>query len=293
MRGPMRGPAPRLDAVAARLRAAGCVYAEDEARLLLEAAASPDELAARVARRCAGAPLEQLLGWAEFCGLRVRVAPGVFVPRARTALLVSEAVRVVRSLATVRDLRVASGGDPRPERHELSDPRPVVVDLCCGTGAVGRAVLAGLAHPGVDPVELHAADVDPAATACAADNLGDRARVHTGDLLDALPGRLRGRVDVLVANAPYVPTGRIAAMPPEARDHEPRTALDGGDDGVALHRRIAAAAPDWLARGGALLLETGRAQAGLTAAAVAAVGLRPEVVTDDDLDATVVVGRRP
>ena len=98
------------------------------------------------------------------------------------------------------------------------------------------------------------------ALACARTNV-PAATAHLGDLYDALPGRLRGRIDVLAANAPYVPTDRIADMPPEARDHEPRAALDGGADGVDLHRRIAAGAPDWLAPGGVLLVETSPGQA--------------------------------
>jgi len=159
----------------------------------------------------------------------------------------------------------------------------VVVDLCCGSGAVGTAIVSEV--PGV---EVHAADVDPVATACAAQNLGDRGQVHTGDLYDALPGDLRGRVDVLVANAPYVPTDAIATMPPEARDHEPRVALDGGGDGLDVQRRIIAEAREWLSPTGHLLIETGRSQAAGTVAACAAADLRAQVVTDEDLDATAV-----
>src|SRR5689334_23908601 len=173
------------DAVVARLRAAGCVFAEDEARLLLVEAGSPDALEALVARRVAGEPLEQVLGWAEFCGLRVAVAPGVFVPRRRTEALVEEAVALSRH-----------GG--------------VVVDLCCGSGALGLAVATSVAD-----VELHAADVDPAAVACAAANIaGVGGRAHAGDLFEALPPGLRGRVDLLLANVPYVPSDAVAFMPP-------------------------------------------------------------------------------
>ncbi|MGZ4495485.1 MAG: putative protein N(5)-glutamine methyltransferase, partial [Nocardioides sp.] len=118
-------------------------------------------------------------------------------------------------------------------------------------------------------------------------------RAFAGDLYDALPAGLRGRVDVLVANAPYVPTAEIAMMPPEARDHELTAALDGGADGVDVQRRVAAAAPEWLAPGGHLLVETSRRQAPMTLAAVEAHGLVARVVTDDDLDATLVVGLRP
>ncbi|SDO89684.1 release factor glutamine methyltransferase [Klenkia soli] len=245
--------------VVARLRAAGCVFAEDEAALLV---ADGRDLGALVDRRVAGEPLEQVLGWVGFCGLRVLLDPGVFVPRQRTALLVEEAVRL--------------GGR-------------VVVDLCCGSGAVGLAVAAGLGDVELGDVELVAADVDPAAVACARRN---GVAATAGDLFDALPGQLRGRVDLLCVNAPYVPTDAIADMPPEARDHEPATALDGGADGLDLHRRVAAGARDWLAPGGSLLLETSRRQTPGTLAAVVAGGLTGRVVTDDDRGAAVVVGTR-
>lgn len=265
------GAAPRPDVVA-RLRAAGCVFAEEEAALLV-AAADDDDVALEglVARRVAGEPLEQVVGWAELAGLRVRVAPGVFVPRRRTELLVRTALR-------------ALGRTP-------AGPPPVVVDLCCGSGAAGLAVAVGARAAG-RAIELHAADVDPAAVACAATNLAGVGQVHAGDLFAALPRRLRGRVAVLLANAPYVPTDAIADMPREAREHEPRVALDGGADGLDLHRRIAADAAAWLAPGGRLLIETSRAQARGTAAAVRAGGLVPRVVRDEDLGATAVVGVR-
>jgi release factor glutamine methyltransferase len=247
--------------VVARLRAAGCVYAEDEAALLQEAASGP-ALEPLVARRVAGEPLEQVLGWASFGGVRVGVVPGVFVPRRRTELLVREAVAV-------------------------TTPGAVVVDLCCGCGAVGLVVATTV--PGV---ELHAADVDPVAVACAAANLGAvGGTVHVGDLDAPLPARLRGRVDVLAANAPYVPTAEIALMPPEARDHEPSVALDGGVDGLDVARRVVAAAGGWLTPGGHVLVETSRRQAPSLAASVIRAGLAPRVVTDDDLGGTVVVGR--
>ena len=247
-------------ALVARLRAAGCVFAEEEAELLLGAGGDPEAL---VARRVAGEPLEQVLGWAAFGGLRILVEPGVFVPRRRTELLASAATARAR-------------------------PRAVVVDLCCGTGAVGAVVATA-----VPEVELWAADLDPVAVACARRNLEPLGgRVVAGDLFAPLPAALRGRVDVLVVNAPYVPTDAIALMPPEARDHEARLALDGGDDGVVVHRRVAAEAPAWLAPGGVLLVETSEEQASLTGAALAASGLVVEVLRDEERDATVVAGTR-
>ncbi len=252
-----------LDRLAARLRAAGCVFAEEEARLLLDEAAPGPEREQLVLRRLAGEPLELVLGWGEFCGLRVSVAPGVFVPRRRTRLLAETASTHARQAAA----------------------HPVVVDLCCGTGAVGMVVVSS-----VDVVELHAVDVDPAAVRCARANLPGQ-HVHEGDLYAPLPDRLRGRVDVVVANAPYVPTADIALMPPEARDHEHRVALDGGVDGLDLHRRIAAGAADWLSPGGTLLIETSLAQAEGTAEACRSVGLLAETLHDDSVEGTVVRAR--
>ncbi|MGH3265019.1 MAG: putative protein N(5)-glutamine methyltransferase [Trebonia sp.] len=255
--------------VVARLRAAGCVFAEDEARLLVSAARTRDELDAMVARRAGGEPLEQVVGHAEFAGLRVLVDPGVFVPRRRSEFLVEVAV----SLA---------GGPGRGAPW-------VVVDLCCGTGALGLAVTAGLA--GAGGAELHAADVDPAAVACARRNVEPvGGYVYGGDLFGALPDALRGRADVLICNAPYVPTGQIAFLPAEARDHEAPMALDGGGDGLAILRRVAGEAGAWLAPGGVLLVETSELQAPDMAAVMTDAGLAAQVHEDDESGATVVTG---
>lgn len=115
-------------------------------------------------------------------------------------------------------------------------------------------------------------------------------RVYEGDLYGALPGSLRGRVSVLVANAPYVPSAEVQLMPREARDHEPLGTLDGGADGLDLQRRVVAGAASWLRPGGSLLVETSEEQADATAALFERAGLPPEVVHDDDLSATVVIG---
>lgn len=253
--------------VVARLRAAGCVWAEDEAAAIEDAAATSAELEALVARRVAGEPLETVLGWVEFLGRRLVVAPGVFVPRRRTELLARLA------LAQVADRRRTDG------------PAPVVVEMCCGAAPVAAV----LDEHGAD---VHAADVSPAALACARAN-APAAALHRGDLYDALPHRLLGHVGVIAANAPYVPSGRIATMPPEARDHEPVVALDGGPDGADLHRRLALGAADWLSPGGVLLVETSAVQADLTIAAMAGSGLVTDVVTDDEVGGCVALGRRP
>lgn len=260
--------------VAARLRAAGCVFAEDEAELLLEASSGPADLDRLVTRRAEGEPLEHLLGWAEFAGLRVAVGPGVFVPRRRSELLVR--------LAADHLLLAEQARSPA-----------VVVDLCCGSGVLGAAVAATLERRGGAhaAVEVFAADVDPAATDFARRNLAPWAgKAFTGDLFAAFPGELNGRTDVILANAPYVPTAEIAFMPAEARDHEPLSALDGGPDGLDLHRRIAAEAPHWLAPGGLLLIEVSERQAGAAAEMLAAVGLHVRTEEDGHMGAVAVVG---
>jgi release factor glutamine methyltransferase len=263
-------------AIVTRLRAAGCVFAEDEARLLMSAARTPAGLAAMVDRRAAGQPLEHILGWAEFCGLRIAVDPGVFIPRRRTEFLVRRAAALAQHVAG-------------PTAGAPARPPAVIVDLCCGSGAVGAALAAVLGR-----VELHAVDVDPAAVRCARRNVAPAGgRVYQGDLYGPLPARLRGHVDVLAANVPYVPTDEVGLLPPEARDHEPRVALDGGADGLDVLRRVTAAAPGWLAPGGHLLFETSERQAPRAVAAAARGGLVPRVARSGRLNATIVIGSRP
>ncbi len=239
------------------------MFAEDEADLLLEAGdGDPVRLRALVQRRLAGEPLEVVLGWAAFDGHRVRVAAGVFVPRARTAVVVEQAAR-------------------RLHRYDR------VVDLCCGVGAISVALLGR-----VGALDLVAADVDPDATDVAAENIGDRGIVVTGDLFAPLPERFREAVDVIAVNAPYVPSGEVATMPSEARDHERLVALDGGADGLDVHRRIADGAGAWLRPGGAVVIEVSAAQSAASAALFAADGFTVAVERDDEVDGTCVVAVR-
>lgn len=254
----------RWEAAVKRLRAAGSVFAEEEARLLVSSTPDSEELARRIERRAAGMPLEYILGWAEFGGLRIEVDPGVFVPRQRTVFLAEQAAAWVR-------------------------PGSVVLDLCCGSGALGAVLAAGARR-----IELHAADIDPAAVRCARRNLRFApGTVYEGHLFDPLPSGLRGRIDVIVANAPYVPTAAIPLLPAEARLHEARAALDGGSDGLDVQRRIAAEAPRWLAKGGALLMETSEKQAPLTAKLFAEAGLSARRVRSEEWDANVIIGVQP
>jgi release factor glutamine methyltransferase len=247
-------------AMVAALRAAGCVFAEDEASLLLGESLSPADLQGALSRRIAGEPLEQVLGWVSFRGLRIHLDPGVFVPRRRTEFLAATAIGLVAGV-----------------------PRPVVLDLCCGSGAVGAAVLA---H--IPDAQLHAVDIDPNAVACAIRNVGPRA--WTGDLFDPLPSTLRETVHVVVANVPYVPSAALSRLPSEARDYEPRVALDGGADGLDVARRVVAQVAHWLRPGGSLLIETSDEQATAMAGLFESGGLRARIEQCDEVGATIVVG---
>ena len=251
-------PEPQL---VARLRAAGCVYAEDEAAVLRQASTDPVELERLLQLRVDGAPLEHVVGWAEFCGIRVAVGAGVFVPRRRSEFL-------------ARRAREAAAGDA------------VILDMCCGTGALG---IAAATAPGCI---VHAVDSDPAAIAFAAVNLAPvGGSVYCGDLFTPLPMSLRGSVDVIVAVTPYVPSAERAFLHREARLYEPAATHDGGLDGLALAGRIVADSPAWLAPGGVVLLEVSAAQAPVVVGLAARHGLAAGIESDDDLDATIVVAR--
>jgi release factor glutamine methyltransferase len=244
-----------------RLRSAGCVFAEDETRLLISEARTIEDLKKMVEIRADGLPLEYVVGCTEFCGLRIEVERGVFVPRQRTEFLVRQAEAL------------ACSGD-------------IVVDLCCGSGAVGSAMAAALGW-----ILLYSVDIDPIAVRCATRNITDiGGHVFEGDLYKALPHSLKGRVNILVANVPYVPTEAIELLPQEARLYEPKVALDGGKDGLDLQRRVAKEASLWLTPGGHLLVETSEMQAPQTFEVFSSAGLTTKVVRDDELDATVVIG---
>ncbi|MGI4896306.1 MAG: putative protein N(5)-glutamine methyltransferase [Janthinobacterium lividum] len=255
----MSEPPPEL---VARLRAAGCVFAEEEASLLVEATADPARRELLVRRRVTGERLEDVLGWAEFCGVRYLISPGVFVPRHRT-----------EHLARLARARLAPDG--------------TLLDLCCGTGALAGAVTRWI--PGL---VVHAADLDPAAVACARRNLPG-VTVHTGDLYDALPPLLAGTVDVLLANVPYVPHDEIAFLPPEARDHENPLAVDGGPDGLSVFRRVVSGAMRWLAPGGWLFCEVSQGQADLAVDIATRAGLEAFTEFSEEFETTALVGRRP
>ncbi|MFE5774973.1 hypothetical protein [Brachybacterium sp. NPDC056505] len=223
---------PEGDELVVRLRAAGSVFAEEEAALLRSHARDVDHLEETAARRIAGEMLEHVLGEVGFCGLRLQVRPGTFVPRRRSRLLARLAVAAACTAAR------RSGRDP------------VLLELCAGV-----APIASVSAARVPGIRLHAADVDPLPLESARANLPSSAQLHLGDLFAAMPVVLRGAIDVIAAVPPYVPDGELALLPREAREHEPPRALRGGADGLDVARRILSEGPYWLAPGGRILLE--------------------------------------
>lgn len=243
-------PGDELIDVTSRLAVAGCVAAGEEAALLTAAAGGDtDRLEALVRRRTAGEPLAWLVGGVDFCGVRVRVDPGVYVPRGQTEAMA---------------LRAAG----------LLPPAGMAVDLCTGAGALPCVL-----HAHRPTATVVATDIDPAAVACARRNDID---ARLGSLDEPLPPALRGQVDVLTAVVPYVPTKELAFLPRDAMAYEPRRALDGGRSGLDLLLVVVARSTHWLRPGGWLLLELGGSQAAPVAAGMEAAGFSAIAVLRDE-----------
>ncbi len=192
------------------------------------------QLMAATARRSAGEPLQYITGSAPFRRFEIACEEGVLIPRPETELLVEFALEALRGRAG-EELRV--------------------LDLCTGTGCVACAIAAEEPR-----ARVWATDVAPEAVALArrnAEALGVASRVSVleGDLAHALPAAFFGTLDLVVSNPPYVPSEVVDTLPEEVRDHEPRLALDGGEDGLGVVRRIVAEAPTLLAPDGLLALE--------------------------------------
>jgi release factor glutamine methyltransferase len=244
------------------LAAGGCVMPEAEADQLLRAVVQGvgpiDEL---VARRVRGEPLAWITGSVRFCDVLVRVEPGVFVPRPQTEALARRAA-------------------------SLLPDEGIAVDLCTGSGAV--ALVLQSAHPLATVI---ATDVDPVAVACARRN---GIWALAGDLEAPLPLSIRGRVDVMTAVVPYVPTEELHLLPSDVRAHEPLGALDGGPGGTEVLRRAAGVAARWLRPGGRVLLELGGDQAAELATTLAGFGLAEvRVHRDGDGRDRAIEAQRP
>jgi release factor glutamine methyltransferase len=214
---------------------------------------------AAVRRRASGEPLQQILGWEGFRGLTLRITRDVLIPRPETEMLVDVALGLLPAARV--------------------DIRPRVIDIGTGSGAIACAIAAE--RPDVQVIAI---DCSTGAARVASDNvvrtrLADRARVIVGDLLSVVRPR---RIDLIVANPPYLTDAMLAAAPVEVREHEPRLALAGGPDGLAVVRRIVAAAPSALRTGGSLVLETaGGAQASAVAELLRANAWEDVTISND------------
>jgi release factor glutamine methyltransferase len=185
-----------------------------------------------VRRRAGGEPMAHILGWTEFRGLRIRVRPGAFVPRQSSEFTVEQAARRLRG-----------------------KKRPIAVDVATGIGPIALAI--GAAVP---KAEVHGTDISGEAIRQARANARDlglrNVEFHRGDMFGSLPDRIRGKVDVLTAHAPYVPKGEVADLPLEVRGFEPEDTLtDHSEHGMGLLTKIAEEAPEWLRPNGWVLLE--------------------------------------
>lgn len=207
----------------------GVLAPDEEADALLEASSEGvGPIEDLISRRLRGEPLAWIVGWVRFCDLRIRIDPGVFVPRPHTQALARRAASLL-----------ADDG--------------VAVDLCTGSGAVATVLVS--ARP---RATVLATDLDPRAVACARRN---GVRAYMGDLDEPVPGGTLGRVDVMTAVVPYVPTEELHLLPRDVLAHEPRRALDGGPRGTTVLVRAAEAAARRLRHGGTVLLELGGDQA--------------------------------
>lgn len=211
-------------------------------------------LAELAARRVAREPLQLLVGTVGFRHLELHVRPGVFIPRPETEVLAGEAID-----------RTPRGG--------------IVVEPCTGTGAVACAV-ADEAAPG----RVHATDVSADAVALADENAqlaGVDVQVARGDLLDPVPHTLRGRIDVLVANPPYLAEGELEQLEPEVAGWDPPAALVAGPTGHEVSDRLITLGREWLASGAWLLLEVDAARAKVVAGRCRAAGFEATGVSSD------------
>lgn len=246
-------PSPRVDA---ELLAAHLLDLP-RSRLSSAGVPTPDLLAgfrALVARRATRIPLQYLLGSAPMGPVDVVVGPGVFVPRLETELLLEWGLQAIGEVS-----------------------KPLVVDLCTGSGALAAAVAASRPE-----AEVYAVELDPAALDWARRNLADRARLVAGDVTDPeLLPELRGRVDLVLANPPYVPEG--TPVPPEVADHDPHRAVFAGPDGLAVIRPLVVLAARLLCPGGALAIEHDDTHYTAAPAVLAAHGGLVDIVEHSDL----------
>jgi release factor glutamine methyltransferase len=243
------------------LSRAGFIAAEQEAQELVARAAGDVELLdSLVARRLTGEPLAWITGKVTFCGIEIRVDPGVYVPRWQSEPLARRAVE-----------RLPATG--------------VAIDLCTGSGAIARTLTTN--RPGARVV---ASDIDERAVACATAN---GVEVYRGDLFAPLPGTLAGHVDVVVGVVPYVPTSELPLLQRDTFAFESTLSYDGGVDGTDVLRRVVRDSPRFLRRSGALLLELGGDQADALGDELARLGyVDISLLVDEEGDVRGIESRR-
>jgi release factor glutamine methyltransferase len=243
-----------------------------------------DTVRQMVKRRGQREPLQQIVGSTSFCGLELAITAAVLVPRPETELLAERAWNfLLARQAGARSQGAAEGGG-QPSTFSVQpstlNPQPsTVLDFGTGSGCLAIAVAAKC--PGA---LVYAVDISPEALAVAATNaarhgMAERIRFLCGDGFSSVPAGVR--FDLIVANPPYIPSNQIASLQPEVRDFDPRLALDGGPDGLAVVRRLAADAPPFLRPGGRLMLEFGDGQAEAVCALCRAHGWQVEGVEPD------------
>lgn len=196
-----------------------------------------------IERRAQRIPLQQITGSQAFMGLDFMVNEHVLCPRQDTETLVEEGLTILASLQS---------GSVK-NRQANADREIRLLDLCTGSGCILISILA-LARGQETPIHGLAADFSPEALAVAREN-AKRNGVSAAFVLSDLFAEIEGSFDLITANPPYIPSGQLEDLMPEVRDHEPRMALDGDEDGLAFYRRIAGQAPDYLREGGWLLME--------------------------------------
>jgi len=226
-----------------------------------------------VRRRAQGQPLQQILGETEFYSRVFKVKPGVFIPRPETERLVEEAVALLAP----------------PDRRLLA---PVAVEIGCGTGIIGISLAMEIPR-----LTVYATDVNPTAVKLTEHNahtLGAGPRIHVlpGNRFDPLPAHLKGQVDLVVSNPPYIREADIPGLAAEVSEHDPVEALSGGEDGLVFYRALVSGVSDWLRPGGHMAVEIGDDQGQDVEDIFSASGLEDIRVIRDYADRDRVVTAR-
>lgn len=237
------------------MRDSGIHNAEREARWLIEAEPdNSDGLMDLVRRRVAGEPLQYLTGLAGFRRLELRIGPGALVPRPETESLAGRAIDLLPEKGIALDVGTGAG----PIALAIADERPSA-----------RVIGTDISIEALQWARLNR------------DTLGLDVELIECDLFEGLPSRLRGEVDVVVANPPYISENERNALPAEVVEHEPGVALFASRDGLEIFERIAVGARGWLCPGGWFLSEIGDRQGATVSRLLGFLGYSDVVIRPD------------